>query len=136
MNLHLNCSEMLNLEMHYIYYNPEKINNHMCYGNVLFKFITFQFIKKLFIPCTHSALSKGRNTYNKIQFTNQSNLEHDMKEMGGERKTGRCAWTCSQTHRPSQLLHTHCLIHTIQPFRAHITGSFQMHGVCGCMELK
>lgn len=105
MILHLNCSAMLNVEMYYIYYNPEKINNHMCYGNVLFKFI-FQLIKKFFIPCTHSALSKGRNTYNKIQFTNQSNLEHEIKEMGGERKTGRCAGTCTQTHRPSQLLYT------------------------------
>ncbi len=129
MILHFNCSGMLNVEMYYIYYNPENINTHMCYGNVLFKFIQFQLIKKFFILCTHSALSKSRNTYNKIQFTNQSNLEHDMKEMGGERKTGRCAGTCTQTRRPSQLLHTMFDKHTIQPFRAHITGSFQMHGV-------
>jgi len=49
-------------------------------------------------------------------------MKKKKKKTGGERKTGRCAGTCSQTHRPSQLLYT--LLDTIQPFRVHITGSF------------
>lgn len=121
LNLHWNCSGMQNLEMYNIYHSPEKIN-----------FSTFPSINKVFIPCTHRTVtvtySKDRNTYYKIQFTNQSKLEHG-HERNGRRKKNRkmCRDMLPNTQAITALRHT--VWYTIQPFREHITGSFQMHGV-------
>lgn len=111
-NLHLKCSGMQNVEMYNIYYTPEKIN-----------FSTFPSINKLFIPCTHRTVkvtySKDRTLTTKYSSQIKATLNMDMKETGGERKTGRCAGTCSQTHRPSQLLDTLLDTHNSAFQRAH-----------------
>lgn len=49
----------------------------------------------------------------------KATLNTNMKETGGERKTGRCGGTCSQTHRPSQLLDTLLDTHNSAFQRAH-----------------
>lgn len=99
-NLHLKCSGMQNVEMYYIYYNPEKIN-----------LSTFPFTNKLFIPCTHHTVtvtySKDRNTYYKIQFTNQSNLEHGHERTGRRKKNRKmCRDMLPNTQAITALRHT------------------------------
>lgn len=105
----------------------------MCSKNVLFNFSTFQFIKKFFVLCTHHiftvTLARVETLTAKYSSQIKATLNTDMKETGRERKKQEDVRGHAPKHTGHHSSYTHRLIHTIQPFRAHITGSFQMHGV-------